>query len=69
MERERLTISLTRVTVEFEFLNNTDRDITVEVAFPVPPYNSDFPTAPLGFRISEQAFPDEEVWEFRHRRC
>jgi len=27
---------LKRVTVEFEFLNETDQDVTVEVAFPVP---------------------------------
>jgi hypothetical protein len=39
MEKERLTISAEKITVEYEFLNDTDRDITTEVAFPVPPYN------------------------------
>jgi hypothetical protein len=38
MEKERLTISLKKVTVEYEFLNTTDQDITTEVAFPIPPY-------------------------------
>jgi len=38
METERLTISEKKVTVEYEFLNTTDADITTEVAFPVPPF-------------------------------
>jgi hypothetical protein len=36
MEKERLTISKSRVTVEYEFLNNTDKDITIGLAFPIP---------------------------------
>lgn len=40
MERERLTISESKVTVEYEFLNDTDKDITTEVAFPIPPYDN-----------------------------
>jgi hypothetical protein len=36
MEKERLTISKWKVTAEYEFLNNTDNDITIAVAFPVP---------------------------------
>jgi hypothetical protein len=42
MEKERLTISQSKVSVEYEFLNDTDKDITVEVAFPVPPYDRTF---------------------------
>jgi len=38
MEKERLTIGTGLVSVEYEFLNTTDRDITTEVAFPVPGY-------------------------------
>jgi hypothetical protein len=38
MEKERLTIGVKRVEVEYEFLNETDMDITTEVAFPIPPY-------------------------------
>lgn len=45
MEKERLTISLQKITVEYEFLNETDRDITTEVAFPVPPYDNDYVSA------------------------
>jgi len=40
MEKERLTISESKVTVEYEFLNDTDKDITTEVAFPIPPYDN-----------------------------
>jgi len=36
MEKERLTIALNKVTVEYEFLNDTDKDITTLVAFPIP---------------------------------
>jgi Domain of unknown function (DUF4424) len=36
MEKERLTISKWKVTVEYEFLNNTDKDITIGLAFPLP---------------------------------
>jgi hypothetical protein len=42
MEKERLFISEKKITVEYEFLNETDRDITTEVAFPVPPYDQMF---------------------------
>lgn len=38
MERERLAISPNEVTVDFWFRNETDKAITTEVAFPVPPY-------------------------------
>jgi hypothetical protein len=41
MQKERLTISESRVTVEYEFLNETDKDITTEVEFPIPPYGYD----------------------------
>jgi hypothetical protein len=37
MEKERLTIGESKVTVEYEFLNDTDKNITTEVAFPIPP--------------------------------
>jgi len=38
MEKERLTIGEKRVRVEYEFLNESDQDITTEVAFPIPEY-------------------------------
>lgn len=40
MEKERLTIGESKVSVEYEFLNDTDKDITTEVAFPIPPYEN-----------------------------
>ncbi len=36
MEKERLTIGMERVAVEYEFLNTTGQDITTEVLFPLP---------------------------------
>jgi hypothetical protein len=38
MHKERLTISDKKVSVEYEFVNDTDADITTEVAFPIPEY-------------------------------
>lgn len=42
MEKERLAISLSKVTVEYEFLNESDKDITTQVAFPIPEYQYQF---------------------------
>jgi hypothetical protein len=39
MEKERLTISAAKVTVEYELLNESSRDIATELAFPVAPNN------------------------------
>src|ERR1019366_6323318 len=57
MEKERLTISEERVTVEYEFLNETNKDISTEVAFPVPPYDCKFddPGWP-------RSFDDFRIW-------
>lgn len=51
MEKERLTVSESKITVEYEFLNDTDKDITTEVAFPIPAYSnqSDDPVNTPGF--------------------
>jgi hypothetical protein len=57
MEKERLTISLKKVTVEYEFLNESDQDITTEVAFPVPPFELDLESAG-GMRT----FNDFHLW-------
>lgn len=46
MEKERLFISEDKVIVDFDFLNETDKDITTDVAFPVPPYTFSFETPP-----------------------
>jgi hypothetical protein len=55
MEKERLTIGTGRVAVEYEFLNTTDRDITTEVAFPVPAYD-------IGSRFSPSAPVELSGW-------
>ena len=39
MQKEVLRISESKVKVDYEFRNDTDKDITTEVAFPVPPYS------------------------------
>jgi hypothetical protein len=38
MEKERLTVSLEKVIVEYEFLNTTGQDVITDVAFPTPPH-------------------------------
>ncbi len=38
MAKEVLNISLRKVSVDYEFRNNTDAEIVTEIAFPVPPY-------------------------------
>jgi hypothetical protein len=57
MEKERLTISESKVTVEYEFLNDTDKDITTEVAFPIPPYDNS-PDDP----VNVPGFNDFRLW-------
>jgi Domain of unknown function (DUF4424) len=57
MEKERLTVSREKVTVEYEFLNSTDEDITTEVAFPVPPYDEKYLDASFNKRLE-----DFRVW-------
>jgi len=43
MAKEVLEIGIEKVEVDYDFLNESDDDVTTEVAFPVPPYESDFP--------------------------
>lgn len=40
LEKERLTISVSKIIVEYEFLNETDKDVSTEVAFPLPAYEA-----------------------------
>jgi hypothetical protein len=58
MEKERLKISLGNVTVEYEFLNMADQDITIEVAFPIPPYEYD----PAALQSRYPYFNEFRVW-------
>ena len=41
MAREVLRISVKNIVVDYDFRNDTDQDVTTEVAFPVPPYTQD----------------------------
>jgi hypothetical protein len=41
IEKEELYISWKKIEVSYVFRNHSDKDITVEIAFPVPQYTSD----------------------------
>lgn len=56
MQKERLFISEDKVVVDFDFLNETDRDVTTEVAFPVPSYGFGYDTS------TDNQFADFKVW-------
>jgi len=57
MEKELLSISENKITVEYEFLNETDRDIATEIAFPVPPYDLNWTDAQ-----GSRSIDDFHVW-------
>lgn len=42
MAREVLQISLKKIVVDYDFRNDTDQDVTTEVAFPIPSYENDW---------------------------
>ncbi len=56
MESERLTISLNKITVEYEFLNDSNKDIKTEVAFPIPPYSEEMSAGGI------RSFDDFHLW-------
>ena len=58
MAKESLWISAGKVKVEYEFRNDSDQDITTEVAFPIPDYELD-PQMPLP---NEEGFDDFKLW-------
>lgn len=43
MAKEVLKISPTKIVVDYDFRNDSDQDVTTEVAFPIPPYKNEFP--------------------------
>jgi hypothetical protein len=51
MEKERLFINEKKVIVDYDFLNESNQDITTEIAFPIPPFDH------MGYVIS-----DFHVW-------
>ena len=58
MAKEVLQISPTKVVVDYDFRNDTDQDVTTEVAFPVPPYAY----GPDGPEITDALFADFQLF-------
>lgn len=58
MAKEVLTISLKKVTVEYDFRNDTDENVTTEIAFPIPPYQDDW----VEQDVKAQSFSDFRLW-------
>jgi hypothetical protein len=56
MMKEKLTISIQKVTVEYEFLNESNQDIDTEIAFPIPAYALTFSAG------GTRPFDDFKVW-------
>lgn len=58
MAKEVLTISPTRVVVDYDFRNDTDQDVSTEVAFPIPSYKLEID----GAAPALQGFDDFKLW-------
>ncbi|MGA3372242.1 MAG: DUF4424 family protein [Terracidiphilus sp.] len=58
MAKEVLRISEKKIVVDYDFRNDTDQDVTTEVAFPVPPYENEG----LEGNIQEQSFQSFLLW-------
>jgi hypothetical protein len=57
MDKERLTIGVNRVRVEYEFRNPTNQDVTTEIAFPIPDYKWDGDE-----EEGRRSFDDFQLW-------
>lgn len=58
MAKEVLQISPTKVVVDYDFRNDTNEDVTTEVAFPVPPYENGSDLR----NISDASFHSFRLW-------
>jgi hypothetical protein len=58
MAREVLRISPKKVVVDYDFRNDTDEDVTTEVAFPVPAYENERAEGD----VAEQSFKSFRLW-------
>jgi hypothetical protein len=58
MAKEVLQISPAKVVVDYDFRNDSDQDVTTEVAFPVPPYENEYPDED----VEEQSFQSFQLW-------
>lgn len=56
--KEVIRISPKKVVVDDAFYNDSDRPVTIEIAFPVPPYYEDIDTPP----IPSQSFADFKLY-------
>lgn len=57
MRKEKLTIGVEKVIVEYEFANDTNEDIATDVAFPIPPYKYDYDDT-----AGSRGFDDFQLW-------
>ena len=58
MAKEVLRIGLDRIVVDYDFRNDSDEDVTTEVAFPIPRYENS-PNSP---RIELSSFSTFKLW-------
>jgi hypothetical protein len=58
MAKEVLRISPNKIVVDYDFRNDTDQDVSTEVAFPVPPYSY----GPENPAIPEASFSDFKLF-------
>lgn len=56
MAKETLLISVKKVVVDYDFRNDSDQDVTTEVAFPIPPYENESMDGPSPTEASFQSF-------------
>lgn len=58
MAKETLQISPAKVIVDYDFRNDTDQDVTTEVAFPIPPYTENWAEQD----VKTQSFATFRLW-------
>ena len=74
MAHETLEVGYRSIDVEYEFVNESDSDVTETVSFPLPPYSATpaesgivYSGAPLDFRVAVNGKPvefDTRVWAY-----
>jgi hypothetical protein len=60
MAKEVLTISLSKVVVDYDFRNDSTDNITTEVAFPIPAF--EFPSIGDNSSLKQLGFDDFQLW-------
>jgi hypothetical protein len=59
MAKEVLRIGVKKVVVDYDFRNDSDQEVTTEVAFPIPPYANESAEGPAP---EEQSFQSFKLW-------